>query len=168
MLQEARVGREVIVLAMLQDKQSLRCQQFAGQDAVRQFGQLLQGIRWVGKNEVERLSVFLDEAQSIATQCSYRLVAQRLKHATQEREMLAVALHTHHLRAAARKQFERNASRPGKEIKRTRLLKIEVGAKHVEEVFFGKIGGGTCLKRARHFEVFTFVFSGDDSHWCKI
>gem|GEM_PF-5638476 len=78
--------------------------------------------------------------------------------------VLTIALYAHHLGTSATQQLERDTARAGKEVEGARFFKIDIRTQHVEEIFFGKISGGTRLERAGHLEMLAFIFSGDDAH----
>ena len=65
MLHEVGVAGEVVVLAMLEDKHAFRLQQVALEDEARNLGQLLQGIGWIGEDEIKLLFARLDKAERI-------------------------------------------------------------------------------------------------------
>ena len=66
MLHEMGIVGEVVVLAMLKHKDAIGLQQSLLEDEIRNLGQLFQGIRRIGKDEVELLFARLDEAKGIA------------------------------------------------------------------------------------------------------
>ena len=78
--------------------------------------------------------------------------------------MFAVLLDGDHGGAAARQEFEADASRAAEEVEGARLFEVEIGAQHVKEVFLGKVRRGACAERRRYLEVSALVLSGDDSH----
>ena len=56
MVKEVGMLGEIMLLAMLEDKDSFRLEERLLEDEVGNLGQLLQGIGRVGKNEVELLA----------------------------------------------------------------------------------------------------------------
>lgn len=62
-----RVGREVVVFAMLEDKDAIGLQQSAIYHQVGHGRQFWQRIGWIGKDQVKRLVTRLDKAEHIAT-----------------------------------------------------------------------------------------------------
>ena len=66
-LQEMRMLGEIIVLAMLQDKDAVMIQHLLVKDNVRNLWKLLQGIRGVSKDKVELLPARFQEAEHITS-----------------------------------------------------------------------------------------------------
>ena len=132
--------------------------------AVGQFGQFGQGVRGISENEIKLLPTTRHKAQSIAAIRTCGRIVELAKYGTDETKMLAVFLDRNDKRAAARKQLECDRSRPGKQIERAGRWEVDVGAQDVEEIFFGKVGRRARLKGARHVEMSSFIFSGNDSH----
>ena len=77
--------------------------------------------------------------------------------------MLAVLFHRSDVRATAREEFQRDASRASEEVKGFEVFKVHVGAEHVEEVFLGKVRGRACLERAGNFKVFPLIKTSNDA-----
>ena len=67
MLQEVGVLGEVVVLAVFQTEDAVGQEQLALENEVGQGGDLLQGVGWVGKNEVELLVAGFEKAEHVAT-----------------------------------------------------------------------------------------------------
>ena len=65
-LQEARMGGEVVLLAVLEHEDAALLQQVAIQDEVGDVGELGQRVGRVGKDEVELLVARLQEAEHVA------------------------------------------------------------------------------------------------------
>ena len=68
---------EVIVFAMLQHEDAVVLQQSLFEDKVRNRGNLLQRIGWVGKDEVELLVTTLKESEHVGTQGNASVVQPR-------------------------------------------------------------------------------------------
>lgn len=102
-LQKMRVGREVVVLAMLEDEDALWLQQSTIYHQVGHGGQFWQRIGWIGKNQVKRLVTRLDKAEHIATDEDMVLGAYLFDTLLDEACMISVFLHTHDPLATTRK-----------------------------------------------------------------
>lgn len=57
---------EVVLLAVLEDEETVRLQQVVLEDQVGYLRQLLQGIGWVGEDHVELLAARFEKAEHIA------------------------------------------------------------------------------------------------------
>lgn len=162
--EEVGVGAEVVVFAVFEYEQPRGFEELRAEKAVGEFAQFAEGIRWVGKDEVEALTTAVDEAQGIGTKWNNRLIAQRTEHLRKKAEMLAVTLHAHDTWTASGEEFQTDTPRTCEEVECRGLLKVEIGAEDVEKIFFRKVGRWTCLEIARHIEVSPFVFACDDAH----
>lgn len=60
---------EVVILAVLEDEETVGLQQSALDDEVGQRGEFFQRIGRVGKDEVELLMAGLDESEDISAEC---------------------------------------------------------------------------------------------------
>lgn len=129
----------------------------------RQFG---QGIRRVGKDEVELLVAALYKAEHIAPQRNTFVGAKFFQALLYEGMVVAVGLHAYYALASSRHQFERYAARAREEVEGYGVFKVYVSVKHIEYVFFCKVRCGSCLERARYVKVASFVYSGNYSHVC--
>ena len=59
------VRREIIVLAMLENKQSIFLQQVVLEDEIRDCWKLWKGIRRIGKDEIELLMAAFEESEYV-------------------------------------------------------------------------------------------------------
>lgn len=134
-LQEVGVLGEIVVLAVFEDEEAVRLEQAAIDDEVGQCGELLQGIRRVGKDEVELLVAGLDEAEDVAADGYHlgdsppvirfathrgdsplcgrggRPSAEFLQAVLDEAVVVTVELNTDNAGTTTREQFERDAAR---------------------------------------------------------
>ena len=91
-------------------------------------------------------------------------VAQTAAALTDEGGMISVHLDRDNGRTASRKELHAHASRAAEEVKHGRVFPIDVGSQHVEQIFLGKVGGGTGGKGLWNLKMPPFVFSCNDSH----
>lgn len=91
---------EIVVLAMLEYEDAVLVEHVAIQYKVWNLRKLLEGVRWVGEDEVEFLLVALQEAEYVATNQDIFLLAQFLETLADEVGMVAVCLHAYHSVAA--------------------------------------------------------------------
>lgn len=164
MLYEAGMDGKIVVLAVLQNEDGTVFQQAAAQNAGRQLAQLRQGIRRIGKHKVETLTAALYIAQRVHAQQTGGRIVQTLHYATDEGEVTRVFFDGNNTFPATRKKLQRNAPRARKEVDDGQPLKINIGPKNIKDVFFGKIGRGTCLEVGRNIKMPTPVFSCNCSH----
>ena len=106
----------------------------------------------------------MNKAQGIATHGQPSLITQRALALLNEGKVFAVFFDSSNTLAASRNEFERYAARTAKEVERSNVFKVDVSAQYIEEIFFGKVGSRTRLKRAWHFKVASFIFSSYYSH----
>lgn len=106
MLDEMRMGGEVVILAMLEDEDAIRGEDALVEDKVGDLRQLLESIGRIGKDEVKLLSARLDEAEDIAADGSAHICAEFLQTLGYEGMVVAVGLNTHHTGTTSRHEFE--------------------------------------------------------------
>ena len=164
MLQEVGAGAKVVILTMFQNEERMLTYKPRVHHAIGQFAQFGQSIGRVGKYEIEGLDRTLYEAQRIATHGRPGIVGERARTLLNEGIVATILLNRYHAWAAARKQFERDATCATEEVERTSVLKVEISTEHVEEILLGKVGRRTSLEGAGHFKVTTFIFSCNDTH----
>ena len=168
MLNKVGMLREIVVLAVLEDKDALRLQQTVLEDEVGNSGQLLQGIGRVGKDEVELLVAGLNVTEDIGAKTlnieRISLPFQLFDALQDEAVMVAVLLYADHLGTASRQELKRDAARAGEEVEGCSTIKVDVAHQHIEDIFLGKVSRWPRLKRARNVKVPPFVYAGDDSH----
>lgn len=127
-----RVGREVVVFAMLEDEDAIGLQQSTIYHQVGHGRQFWQRIGWIGKDQVKRLVTRLDKAEHIATDEDMVLSAYLLDTLLDEACMIAIFLNTHNPLATTRKQFKRDASRAREKVEGCRFVKIEIATDDIE------------------------------------
>ena len=164
MFNKARHIGEVVLLAMLEYKQSTGFQHSLFKNQARNGGQFGQGIRWVGKYQVELLLARLYESEHVATY-QYVVVGVELLHTlADERSVVAVHLNTHHGSTAARQQFERNATRTCKKVESIGSLHVDITVYYIKDILLCEIGCGTRLKRTWNVEMASLVYTSYYSH----
>ena len=165
MLDEAGMGGEIVILAVLEDEDAAFPEDAFFEDEVGNLGQFLQGVGRVGKDEVELLAAGLDETEHVATQREGLGVGiQFLQAVADEAVVVAVLLDADHLAAAAGEEFERDAARAGEEVEGGGSVEVDVAGEHVEDVLLGKVGGWPRLERARNLKVASLVFPSYNPH----
>lgn len=164
-LDEARVLREVVCLAVLEDKEAFLLEQVVAEDDVGQLGELRQGVRRVGKDEVELLATLCEVLEDVAADGKSRRVLQLVEELADEAVVAHVELNADDAAATSAHEFQRDATRPGKEVESRRpLAEVEIALQDVEEVFLREVRRRACREAARHIEMPAFVFACDDSH----
>ena len=164
MLYEAGMLGEVVGLAVLEDEHAIVGEEVVGEAEVWYLGEVLQGIRRVGEDEVELDVAALYELEHIALDEVAAAVAQLLYALTNEAGVVAVFLHAHHLPASARQQFEAYAASAGKEVESGGAIEIDIAPHHIEDVLLGEVCRRASLKRMRHIEVPPLVYASDYAH----
>ena len=92
---------EIVVLAMLEYEYAVFIEHIAIQHEVRNLGQLLQCVWWVGKDEVILLLVALQEAEYIATDQEVFVFTKFLEALADKVGVVAVGFHTYHSATAS-------------------------------------------------------------------
>ena len=159
MLHKVAVGAEVMVLSVLENKDTAIGKKALFEDDVGYLGQFLKRVWRVGKNEIELLAARLDKTEHVAAYGHAPVGAEFLEALRDEGMVVAVSLNAHHPAAAARHEFERDAARARKKVESRLSVKVYISPKHIENVLFGKVGRGTRLERPRHVKVTALVFS---------
>ena len=86
-----------------------------------------QGIRWIGKDEIETLACLAEVTEHVGAQERHlRFGVKGFQEAADERAMLRIELYGSDMRAASRQQFEGYAARAGKEVEGARLICLEI------------------------------------------
>lgn len=168
MLNEVGMLREIVVLAVLKDKDALLLQQILLKNEIGDARQILQGIRGIGKDEVELLMTTLQKAKYIAANRDAGLSIQLLQTVLYKTVMVGVLLYTNHLLATSREQFQRDAARAGKQIEGGRSVEVDIPQQHVEDILFRKVGGRPRLERARNLKMPAFIDACNDSQCRRI
>ena len=164
MFDKVGVLREVVVLAVLKDKDAVRRQQTLLEDDVRDGGQFLQRVWRVGKDNVELLVARLQKAEDVAANRDDALCSQFLQTLLDETVVLTVKLYTDDRFTSARKQFQRDAARAGKEVQGSSTVEVDILRQHIEDILLGKVRGRPCLEGTWNVEVAALVSSCDDAH----
>ena len=155
---------EIIVFAMLQHEDAVVLQQSLFEDKVRNRGNLLQRIGWVGKDEVELLVTTLKESEHVGTQGNASIVAQFLDALADKTVMVPVHLYADHLLTASRQQFQRDAACAREEVEGRSVFEVHILHQHVEDVLLGKVGSGPRLKRTRNIKMTSLLFFSYNPH----
>ena len=163
-LKEMGMRRELVVLAVFQDEETFGLEKIVLKDQVRERGELAEGVRGIGKDEIELVVTALYETEDIGTQGQTSLGVEALQAVGNETMMVAVKFDADDLLTATGEKFERDAARAGEEVERRSTIEIDILDEHVEDVLLGKVGSRPCLEGAGNVEMTTFVLSCDDSH----
>ena len=159
-LNETGVLGEVMVLAMLKDQKTALAQKITLQNHIGKFGDLLQHIRGICKDEVELLPALTDVLEHIALNGDGRKVLQLVDKLLDELEMQRILLNAYNTGTSTGKQFESDAAGSCKQVKGNGFLfPINIGIKNVEEILLGKVGSGTCLECTGNIEMTSLVFT---------
>lgn len=164
MLHEVRIAGEVVVLAMLKHKDAIGLQQSLLEDETRNLGQLFQGIRRIGKDEVELLFARLDETEHVATKGDADLGIELLQAIGDETVVVAIHLNADDMGAATRYEFEGDAARTREEVESCGTFEIQITRQYVEDVFLGKISRGSGLETPWNLKVTSLIFSRNNPH----
>ena len=132
------------------------------------MGQFSQGVRWVGKDKIKGLATCFQKFEDISPNEQLIVGAQFRKTLPNESGVVAIGLYAYHLLTSAAGQFQGDASRAGKEVKRRFAVEIDVALQHVEDVFFGEICRRARLECAWNVETATFIAASDNSHDVEI
>ena len=151
---------EVVVLAMFENQETALTQKFTIQYHVGKFGDFLQHIGRVCKDEVELLPALADVLEHIALNGDGRKVLQLVYKLLDEPEMQRILLYAYDTGTSTGKQFKSDAASSCKQVKGNGFLfPINIGIKNVEEILLGKVGSGTCLECTGDIEMTSLVFT---------
>lgn len=145
MLYEAGVLREIVLFAMLKYKQTTLLEQAAVQDDVGQLRYLRQGVRGIGKDEVELLATLCYILKDIATDGQCCCFLQLVEKLLNETMVACIEFHTDNSAAASADEFERNAAGTGEKVEGSgAVAEVDIGLQDIEKVLLREICGGTC------------------------
>ena len=97
---------KIIILAMLENEDSTFVQQVAIQYEVWNLRKFLQGVRWVGKDEIKLLLAGFQKAEHVATNQKILVFAQLLETLADEVGVVAVCLHADDTLATSGNEFQ--------------------------------------------------------------
>ena len=159
-LNETGMLGEVVVLAMLENQETAFAQKITFEYHVGKFGDFLQHIGRVCKDEVELLPALTDVLEDIAFNGDGRKVLQLVYELLDEPEMQRILLYAYDTGTSTGKQFKSDATGSCKQVKGNRFIfPINIGIKNVEEILLGKVGSGTCLECTGNIEMTSLVFT---------
>ena len=96
------VRREVVVLSMLENEESIGRKKVLREDEIRDGWQLWKGIRRISKDEIELLMTALYESEDVALD-QYMFIGTNLLHALcDETSVIPVLFNTNNFLAATR------------------------------------------------------------------
>ena len=164
MLQEPWMLGKIIILAMLENEDSIFVQQVAIQYEVWDLRKFLQRVWRIGKDEIKLLLAGLQEAEHIATNQKILVFAQLLETLADEVGVVAVCLYADDALATSGNEFQRDAARTGKEVEGGCILKIDVTLQNIKDILLCKICCRARLERTWNVEMATLILSCYDSH----
>ena len=137
---------EVVVFAVLQNKQTILFQKSLFKNQIRYLWNLLQRVRRVSKDKVILLVAGFQEFKDVCSQRNTVFVAQFPGAFADEAMVVAVHLDAYHLLATTRHEFQRYAACTREEVKRGGIFQVHILNQHVKDIFLGKIRGRPRLK----------------------
>lgn len=169
MLHKARMCFKSLFLAMFKHKETIFLQDVFPHDQIWQFAQPRQLIGGICKDNVELFVASLQEAENITPHGNGSEILQLFHKTLNKRIVQRFFFHGNDTSTSSTQKFQSDASCTSKQIQSRRFFfKIEIPLKHIEQVFLGKVRGGTGLEGAWHIEVPSLVFSCYDSHTFSI
>ena len=164
-LNETGMLGEVVVLAMLENQETAFAQKITFEYHVGKFGDFLQHIGRVCKDEVELLATLCHILEDIATDGQCCCFLQLVEKLFDEAMVACVEFHTDNPAAASANEFERNASGAGEKVEGSgAVAEVDIGLQDIEKVLLRKVCCGTCREGTWHFEMSATIFACDDTH----
>lgn len=136
------------MLSMFKNKYPIRFEHVVIQDQRRYLGQFFKCIGRIGKDEIKLLSARFEVTEHIGTNHRPVFFTYLLQTLADKGGMITIGFYADHLTATTREQLQRDAARACKQVERRQAFEIDIAVEHVEDVFFGKIGGRTRFERA--------------------
>ena len=153
---------------MLHDDDTVALEESRAKYHLREGSDLLQLVRWVGKDEVElRPSSLrgLEVAEDIRLQdLQAPFLLQFASDGANEERVFPSLLECDHTATASGDELCRYAARPAEEVKGRGVLKVDVVLKDVEEVLLGKVCGRASIEALGYVEAAALVLTSDDAH----
>jgi hypothetical protein len=161
---EVRVGREVGVLAMFEDKETLVGEPAVAEDEVGELVKVGERIGRVSEDEVEgRGRRNGEEAEDVATH-ELMVVAGDVElfgDLLDELLLGTTLFDADNVSGTSAEQFEADATCSAEEVEGATAFEGHAALEDVEEGLFGKVGSGACLEVAGRVEAASAVLAGD-------
>ena len=159
---------EVIRAWVLYDDDAVALEESRAKDHLWEGSDLLQLVRWVGKDEVELRSSALrglEVAEDIGLQdLQAPFLLQLASDGANEERVLPSLLERDHTATASGDELCRYAARPAEEVNGRGVLKVDVVLKDVEEVLLGKVCRRASIEALGYVEAAALVLTSDDAH----
>lgn len=167
---EVRMGAEVVVLAMFDNEQTTLFKQFVFEYEVWNICNLFESIRRVGEDDAELHCAFWYELEHVGMDGFPSAVIEFARCFEQELKVLEVFFHADYLGTSTGHELKSDSASTAKEVERTRLLvKVDIYiCQDVEQTFLCEVGCWACLECAWHVESLMLVFSSDYSHYVGV
>lgn len=167
-LEEAGERRKVVLLAMLEDKETIGFEPMGIEYQGRQLGELSQSIGGIGEDKLERLCWRVAEvAEDIATNQLMIGTRNAKLFANLLDELLLRASHldTDDRRSPAAEQLEADAASAAEEVECAKTLEVHPALQDVEERLLGQICSRSGLQIARWVETSATILASDNFHY---
>lgn len=159
---------EVIRAWVLYDDDAVALEESRAKDHLWEGSDLLQLVRWVGKDEVELRSSALrglEVAEDIGLQdLQAPFLLQLASDGANEERVLPSLLERDHTATASGDELCRYAARPAEEVKGCGVLKVDIVLKDVEEVLLGEVCRGAGVEALGYVEAAALVLTSDNAH----
>ncbi len=133
---------QVLLIAVLHDQESVRVDQPALQEQLREFTTSHEAIGRIGENKIVLLRCLLAECEHIGPDRPEALHAQVIGCFFDEPDAAMAFVNGRHVSATARNKLEANAAGPRKQIKHADLAEMEPMPQNAEQGLFRPAGGG--------------------------
>ena len=101
MLHKMGIGREVVLLAMLEDEDAIVFQEPLFKDETGNRGKFFQGVRGISKDEIKLLLTGFDESEHVTTdRQDLRRISEFLQAILDETVVITIQFDADHLAAA--------------------------------------------------------------------
>ena len=161
---EVGVGREVGVLAVFEDEETIWSEPAVAEDELGELVEVGERVGRVGEDEVEGRGRRCSEiAEDVAT---YELMAvagdvELFGHLLDELLLGTALFDADNMSGTSTEQLEADATCSAEEVEGATAFEGHAALEDVEEGLFGEIGSGACLEATRRVEAASAVLAGD-------
>ena len=155
-----------VFVSVFQDEIPFRMQDVGGENKVRKVFQPFQGVRRVGKDDIELFPADGKEIEDIVPHHGHVPEAQPVGLRLDERGVFAGHLHTINPGSAPGGEFEGDGTGAPEKVQDLEVLELVFVVEDIEKALLGEVRGGTRLVARRRQDDFPLAFSPDDSHSC--